>query len=56
MIGIAIAFVLIGVIFLFLVPWVGIPVGVVGLVLVLLWFAGFGRSAARGEQPTEPRV
>jgi Flp pilus assembly protein TadB len=43
MIGVAIAFILVGVVFLFLVPWVGIPVGVIGLVLVILWMAGFGR-------------
>jgi hypothetical protein len=30
-------------------------VGIVGLVLALLWLAGFGRSAARGEQPAERR-
>jgi len=43
MIGVAIAFILVGVVFLFLVPWVGIPVGVIGLVLAILWMAGFGR-------------
>jgi Flp pilus assembly protein TadB len=51
MIGVGIALLVIGVIFLFIVPWVGIPVGIVGLVLVIAYFAGFGRRAARGEQP-----
>jgi len=51
MIGVAIALVVLGLIFLFIVPWVGIPVGVVGIVLVVLYFAGFGRRAARGQQP-----
>src|SRR5947208_6654919 len=38
-IGIGIALAILGTVFLFLVPWVGIPVGIVGLVLVGLWFA-----------------
>ena len=46
MIGVAIAFIVVGIVFLFLVPWVGIPVGIVGLVLAILWIAGFGRRAA----------
>lgn len=48
MIGVGIALVLVGIVFLFIAPWVGIPVGIVGLVLAILWFAGFGRRAARG--------
>jgi Flp pilus assembly protein TadB len=51
MIGVGIALIVVGVVFLFIVPWVGIPVGIVGLVLMLAYFAGFGRRAARGEQP-----
>jgi Flp pilus assembly protein TadB len=43
MIGLAIALVVIGVIFLFFLPWVGIPVGIVGLVLLILWLTGFVR-------------
>jgi hypothetical protein len=46
MIGIALALIVIGVVMLFLVPWVGVPVGIVGLVLALLYLAGFGRRAA----------
>jgi hypothetical protein len=46
MIGVAVAFVVVGIVFLFIVPWVGIPVGVIGLVLAILWLAGFGRRAA----------
>jgi hypothetical protein len=49
MIGVGIAFVVVGVIFLFVIPWVGIPVAIVGLVLAVLWVAGFGRRAARGD-------
>jgi Flp pilus assembly protein TadB len=55
MIGVGIALVIVGIIFLFLIPWIGIPVGIVGLVLAVLWVAGFGRRAARGENPAERR-
>ena len=50
MIGVAVAFIVIGIVFLFLVPWVGIAAGIVGLILAILWVAGFGRRAA--EQDT----
>jgi Flp pilus assembly protein TadB len=55
MIGVAIAFIVVGIVFLFVIPWVGIPVGVVGLILAVLWVAGFGRRAARSES-SERRV
>jgi len=45
-IGVGIAFIVVGIIFLFLFPWVGIAAGIVGLVLAILWVAGFGRRAA----------
>jgi hypothetical protein len=51
MIGAGLALIVVGLIFLFIIPWVGIPVGIVGVVLAVLYFAGFGRRAARGEQP-----
>jgi hypothetical protein len=54
MIAIGVAFILIGVIFLFIIPWVGIPVGIIGLVLATLYFAGFARRGDRGGQPTQP--
>ena len=53
MIGVAVAFIVVGIIFLFLVPWVGIPVGIVGLVLAILWIAGFGRRAAAPDGSAE---
>ena len=53
MIGVGIALLIVGIVLLFFIPWVGIPVGIVGLVLAALWLAGFGRSAARGEQRLE---
>jgi hypothetical protein len=52
MIGAGIALIVIGIIFLFVIPWVGIPVGIVGLVLAIMYFAGFGRRAARGSNPS----
>lgn len=45
MIGAAIALVVIGVIFLFVIPWVGIPIGIAGLILAVLYVLGFGRRA-----------
>jgi hypothetical protein len=45
MAGVGIAFIVVGIVFLFVIPWVGIIVGIVGLVLALLWVAGFGRRA-----------
>ena len=48
MIGVGIAFIVIGVVFLFVIPWVGIAAGLVGLVLATLWLAGVGRRAVGG--------
>ena len=50
MIGLGIALLVVGVVFLFFVPWVGIPVGIVGLVLLVAFLLGFRRH------PREPRV
>jgi len=56
-IGVAIAFIVLGIIFLFIVPFVGIAAGVVGLVLAVLWVAGFGRRAVEREpSPGRRRV
>ena len=46
MIGVAIAFIVVGVMFLFLIQWIGIVAGIVGRVLAILWVAGGGRGAA----------
>jgi hypothetical protein len=54
-IGVGIAFIVVGLIFLFVIPWVGIAAGIVGLALALLWVAGFGRRAAEGEAATDRR-
>jgi hypothetical protein len=46
MIGVAIALIVIGIIFGFVIPWVGIVVGLLGLLLFIALVAGFGRRAA----------
>jgi hypothetical protein len=46
MIGVAIALVVIGIVFGFVIPWVGIVVGLVGVILFVAFAAGFGRRAA----------
>ena len=45
MIGVALALVVVGVILLFIIPWVGIAAGVIGLILAILYIAGIGRRA-----------
>ena len=50
MLPLAIAALVIGVIFLFIIPWVGIVVGAVGVALLVVYFVGAGRRA------TEPRA
>jgi uncharacterized membrane protein YccF (DUF307 family) len=52
-IGLGIAFIVVGIVFLFIVPWVGIPVGLVGLALAILWVAGFGRRAVGRDTPAD---
>jgi hypothetical protein len=53
MIGLALALIVIGVVFGFFLPF-GWIIGAVGLVLAALYLAGFGRRAARGDAPTQP--
>jgi hypothetical protein len=54
-IGVGIAFIVIGIVFLFVVPFVGIAAGIVGLVLAVLWAVGFGRRAAGRDEGAESR-
>ena len=51
MIGAALGLIVIGLVLLFVIPWVGIPVGIVGVVLAILYLVGFGRRAAEGRGP-----
>ena len=55
MIGVGIAFIVVGIVFLFIMPWVGIAAGIVGLVLAILWVAGFGRRAAERDAYADRR-
>lgn len=50
MIGVGLGLLLIGIVFLFVIPWIGVPVAIVGLVLAVLAVAGFGKSV--GHRPT----
>jgi hypothetical protein len=50
MIGVALAAIVVGIILTFLLGWVGMVIGAVGLILLVVYLAGWGRSAAR-EQP-----
>jgi hypothetical protein len=45
MIGAALAIIAIAIIFGFVIPWVGIVVGLAGLVLLIALLAGLGRRA-----------
>lgn len=62
MIGVGVALIVLGVVFLFLVPWVGVVAGAVGLVLAFLWLVGFGRRAVTsgddslGRDPTRDQI
>ena len=47
MIGLALALIVIGIVFIFLFPWVGIPLGIVGLLLFIAYLVGFGRRTTQ---------
>ena len=49
MIGVALAAIVVGIILVFFLPWVGIPLGIVGLILLVLFLAGWGRRAAQSQ-------
>ncbi|HEY2939156.1 MAG TPA: hypothetical protein VGJ27_05035 [Gaiellaceae bacterium] len=50
MIGLAIALIVIAIAFGFVILWVGIVVGLVGLALFIAYVVGFGRRAAEPGQ------
>jgi hypothetical protein len=54
-VGVGIAFIVVGVVLLYLVPWVGIVAGIVGLVLAVLWLAGFGQRAVARDDGADIR-
>jgi len=49
MLAVALAAIVVGIIFLFIIPWVGVPVGVIGAILLGVYLFGAGRRA------TQPR-
>jgi hypothetical protein len=51
MIGLALAIIIVGIVFGLVIPWVGIVVGLVGLALFIAFLVGFGRRAAREPGP-----
>jgi hypothetical protein len=51
MIGLALAIIIVGIIFGFVIPWVGIIVGIVGLALFVAFLFGFGRRASTRTGP-----
>jgi hypothetical protein len=46
MIGLALAIIIVGIVFGLAIPWVGIVVGLAGLFLFIALVTGFGRRAA----------
>ena len=56
MLAVALAAIVVGIVFLFVIPWVGIPVGIVGLLLLGLWLIAFTRKSPRAAaEETAPR-
>jgi hypothetical protein len=47
MLAVALAAIVVGVIFLFIIPWVGIPVGIVGVLLLGMWLLALWRKSPR---------
>jgi hypothetical protein len=45
MIGLAVAIVVVGLVLLFVLPWVGVPVAVIGALLLLWYLVAFARRA-----------
>ena len=55
MIGVSIGLIIVGIVFLFVVPWVGIAAGIVGLILLLGFLLGFfGRGPRRRDVSDRP--
>jgi hypothetical protein len=51
MIAVALALIVIGIVLLFFIPWVGIPVGIVGLIIFVADLAGIGRWRTAESKP-----
>jgi hypothetical protein len=48
MIGVALAVVVVGLVLVFVLPWVGVPVAAIGLLLLLWYLVAFMRRAGEG--------
>jgi hypothetical protein len=46
MLAVAVAALVVGLVFLFIIPWVGVPVGVLGAILLGVYLFGAGRRAS----------
>ena len=47
MLAVALAAVVVGIVFLFIIPWVGIPVGIAGVLLLGIWLLAVARKSPR---------
>jgi Flp pilus assembly protein TadB len=47
MLAVAIAALVVGLVFLFIIPWVGIPVGIIGAILLGVYLVGAGRRTSQ---------
>ena len=54
MIAAVVTLIVIGVIFMFIVPWVGIAAGAVAVVLLVLFLLGVGREVAERRPEGQP--
>jgi hypothetical protein len=52
--AVGLALIVIGIVFLFVIPWVGIPAGIVGLALLVVWLVGAGRRATGPQEAPGP--
>jgi hypothetical protein len=49
MVGVALAAIVVGIVMVFFLPWVGIPLGAVGLILLIVYLAGWSRRATQSQ-------
>ena len=54
MLAAALGLVVVGIVLLFIIPWVGVPLGLVGLVLLLLFLLGAARRTSRTAEHGPP--
>jgi hypothetical protein len=47
MLAVALAMIVVGIAFRFVIPWVGFPLGIVGVLLLVIWLVAVGRKSPR---------